>query len=768
MVSKFGKGLLNFWLILTLGSVNIVGFSLAGLMLLLAWLKVDRVLWGLLWIPVYAIVLTMGYRRYRQFKARQEIHRIAVARDAYEKRNRGIDERTRLDQIREVLSDPSVQKAIKEDLNNLRKIRDKEEWRLGVILPGHDLVGRLGFLNPSKRAVIFPKSMIGHLADIAVSGSTSFYSRHIRLAEGHGEERYLLQKIKVLDPYHGYQPIPLPLFLQEEGFPIEQSKLSRQLMTIASGVIVRTPDPEGCKPLRFNKVFHPQFFIQRVLIDDEGEVIWLGLDYGQDPTPKFSVWMHPTLDVLTKLLMKLYQELKGAPWHYEPLVWYHTSPLPFTVAGFPLLDIPLPGYTLVEVIIEPDGIRDRDLDNPDRKEKVLIHQSQILIPRKGADFEAMIKRLEEHWGKTLSDCRGHLLHLTKDKDKLREYLDRKMEIINEYYLVEDYKLKFKEDDKKAQKQRRDTPPSLQAGSLLQRAKERAERLSELHPKHPGMRRAVRRGGLIGGLLCLPLALYWGKGLLAVIFLVVLGVFIGEMFVRTYRMGIRRFHDGLAMSQRWAFLLGFIIGGLDYLIFRDLSRIWVSGLIGFLWGHHRGFIRWYNQEARILNHQLFKEMPIEDFPPYSDHRYGFSMRYPPGWIGIQGFEKPFGKKVEFFSPDRGVYINVVVGHREGPDPTTPEEYEQEIDRLLRAVLGPKDFLISKRRIQLQGIEPRSGVWEVVYVKTSTLLRRHRKIKKIAFVRQGVEYFIAYGAPPNKFDWYEETFDRCVQSLELQGR
>lgn len=442
MANRLGRALLNFWLILTLGSVNIVGFSLAGLMLLLAWLKVDRVLWGLLWIPVYAIVLTMGYRRYRQFKARQEIHRIAVARDAYEKRNRGIDERTRLDQIREVLSDPSVQKAIKEDLNNLRKIRDKEEWRLGVILPGHDLVGRLGFLNPSKRAVIFPKSMIGHLADIAVSGSIFFYSRRIRLPEGHGEERYLLQKIKVLDPYHGYQPIPLPLFLQEEGFPIEQLKLSRQLMTIASGVIVRTPDPEGCKSLRFNKVFHPRFFIQRVLIDDEGEVIWLGLDYGQDPTPKFSVWMHPTLDVLTKLLMKLYQELKGAPWHYEPLVWYHTSPLPFTVAGFPLLDIPLPGYTLVEVIIEPDGIRDRDPVNPDRE--VLIHQSRILIPRKGADFEAMIKRLEEHWEKTLSDCGGHLLHLAKDK--LREYLDRKMEIINEYYLMEDCELEFGEDE----------------------------------------------------------------------------------------------------------------------------------------------------------------------------------------------------------------------------------------------------------------------------------------------------------------------------------
>lgn len=312
---------------------------------------------------------------------------------------------------------------------------------------------------------------------------------------------------------------------------------------------------------------------------------------------------------------------------------------------------------------------------------------------------------------------------------------------------------------KAQKQRRDTPPSLQAGSLFQRAKERAERLSELHPKHPGMRRAMRRGGLIGGLLCLPLAFYWGKGLFAVIFLVVLGVFIGEMFVRTYRMGIRRFHDGLAMSQRWAFLLGFIIGGLDYLIFRDLSRIWVSGLIGFLWGHHRGFIRWFNREAHILSFQLFKKIPIEDFPPYSSHKYGFSMRYPPGWRVVEGPEV-----VSFISPQR-VNFNVVVGPRKGPDPT-PEEYSQEIDRILRVYLGPKDYLISKRMIQLQRVKPRSGVWEVVYVKSIFFQSyRHRKFKKIAFVRQGIEYFFTYGARLNKFEWYEEAFDRCMQSLEF---
>lgn len=746
MASKLGKVLLDFWLILTLGSVNIVGFSLAGLMLLLAWLKVDRVLWGLLWIPVYAIVLTIGYRRYRQFKARQAMHRVAVAWGSYEERYMAVNERERLDQIREVLNDPSVRKALRRDLNRLGKIRDKEEWRLGVILPGHDLVGRLGFLNPSKRAVVFPKSMIGHLANIAVAGSTSFYSRPIRLPspEGCREERYSLQEIKVLDPHYGYQPVPLPQFLQEEDFPIEQSKLSRQFMTTVSGVIMRTPDPEGDGRYKY-KVLHPQFSIQRVLIDDEGEVIWLGLDYGQDPTPKFSVWMHPTLDVLTKLLMKVYQEVEGAPWHYEPLVWYHTSLLPFADAELPLVDVPPMGHTLVEVIVEPNG------------------RSRILIPRQGADFEALINYIEEHWERTSSDCGGHLLPLMKDKDKLREYLDRKMEIINEYYLCEDYELKFAEDNEETQKQgikgtaaSPRSVPLTQAVSPFQRVTERADRLSELHPKHPEMRGAVRRGRLVGGLLGLPLAFYWGKTFLAVIFLVGLGVFVGEMYIRTYRMSVRRFWDGLAMSQRWAFLFGFVIAGIDYLVFRDLGRVWVSGFLGFLWGHHRGFIRWWNREARLVRHQLFKEMPTEDFPLHLDHEYGFSMRYPPGWVVIQRPEE-----AGFISPDREVDIKVVVGHREGADPL-PEEYPQEVDRLLRADLGPKDYLISKRIIQLKG----AGIWaiEVVYVKTSTLFRKHRKIKKIAFVRQGVEYFFTYKAPPNKFDWYEEAFDQCMQSLD----
>lgn len=754
MARKLGKVLLDFWLILTLGSVNIVGFSLAGLMLLLAWLKVDRVLWGLLWIPVYAIVLTIGYRRHRQFKARQVMHRVAVAWGSYEERYRAVNERERLAQIREVLNDPSVRKALRNDLKQFGKIRDKEEWRLGVILPGHDLAGRFGFLNPLKRAVVFPKSMIGHRADITVFGSTSFYSRRIRLPspEGCGEERYSLQEIKVLDPHHGYQPIPLPQFLQEEDFPIERSKLSRQFMTTVSGVIMRAPDLEGKK----YKVLHPQFFIQRVLIDDEGEVIWLGLDYGQDPTPKFSVWMHPTLDVLPKLLTKLYQEVRGAPWHYEPLVWYHTSLLPLADVELPpladvelpLLDVPPLGHTLVEVIVEPDG------------------RSRLLIPRQGADFGALIRYVKELWEKTLSNCGGHLLHLTKDKDKLREYLDRKMEIINEYYLCEDYELEFGEDNEEVQNQGIKSPrsvPLTQVVSPFQRATEKADRLSELHPQHPGMRRAVRRGRLIGGLLSLPLAFYWGKSLLAVVFLAGLGAFIGEMNVRTYRMSVRRFWDGLAMSKRWAFLFGFIIAGIDYLVFRDLGRVWVSGLIGFLWGHHRGFIRWWNREARILRHQLFKGMPTKDFPLYSNHEYGFSMRYPPGWIAIQG---PAMAVVSFIAPDRGVDINIVVGYREGSDPTI-EEYSQEVDRILGTILGPKDYLISKRIIQLKEAGIRAV--EVVYVKTLTLFRKHRQIKKIAFVRQGVEYFFTYAAPPkNKFNWYKEVFDRCMQSLEFQQR
>jgi len=836
MASKLGKVLLDFWLILTLGSVNIVGFSLAGLMLLLAWLKVNRVLWGLLWIPVYVIVLTIGYRRYRQFKAQQAIHRVAVAWGSYEERYMAVDERTRLDQIREVLNDPSVRKALKfrfslqdreridqsvqaldagtisdylravmnwnvwhlsyqvsvevvrpgaewricdqeaekvftiklengtlniylkGDLNNLGRIRNREEWRLGVILPGHDSVGRLGFLNPSKRAVIFPKSVIGHLADIAVSGSTSFYSRRIRLPslEGCGEEQYSLQEINVLDPSHRYQPILLPQFLQEEDFPIEQSKLSRQFATTVSGVIVPTPDPKSGGKYKY-RFLHPRFFIQRVLIDDEGEAIWLGLDYGQDPTPKFSVWMHPTLDVLTKLLTKVYQEVEGAPWHYEPLVWYHTPLLPFADAELPLLDIPPLGHTLVEVIVEPEG------------------RSRILIPRQGADLRALIKHIEEHWERTLSDCGGHLLHLTKDKDKLRKYLDRKMEILNEYYLCEDYKFNLEENGEEVQKQglkRTMVSPRLgpltQAVSLAQRIAERANRLGELHPKDPGMKRAIRRGWLIGGLLSLPLAFYWGKSLLAVAFLAGLGALIGEMNVRTYRMSVRRFWDGLAISQRWAFLFGLIIAGVDYLIFRDLGRVWVSGLIGFLWGHHRGFIRWWNREAHILRRQLFEKIPIENFSLYSNHEYDFSIRYPPGWtaVQIQGLEG--AKKVAFFSPDRGVYINVVVGRREGPDPI-PEEYLPEIERLLKAALGPKDDLVNPPcRIRLGGVKPRSGVWEVVYVKAPILLQGYRKIKKIALVRQGVEYFFTYGAPPNKFDWYEEAFDRCMQSLGFHQR
>jgi len=433
------KTIFQIW---TLGVMSIPGVALAGLMLLLAWLKVDRVLWGLLWIPVYVIIPFVGYRRFQRLKEREKNRPRELAWKKHKDKQRQLDERERLEQIHAALwnvqdsggyacanlKDYFV-KQLNRDIQTLGRIRRKEEWRLGLISAGHDKISRLGILQPTKRAVVFPKATFGRPDRIGVfAGGAALFTCQIMFPKEPGDlfnsDTFPLTAIKIKASGHGYRPIPLSQFLTEEGFPVLRAgkggSLHPYFSTLASGVVFETPTGDF-------RAFRAPFFTQRVLIDDEGNVIWLGLDDGEDWRPMFFVPMRPANH--NELFKVAYSK-----WSKEPALWYYTSPVPFdTGQNLPILDVPTTIEPLSTMVIDPF--------DP-------CLQSKLFVPRKDVNLEDMMQRANQLWKGTIAKCDGHLLRLTRDRERLLDYLKRKEELLGQYYLIEEIDLIKEPEDRK--------------------------------------------------------------------------------------------------------------------------------------------------------------------------------------------------------------------------------------------------------------------------------------------------------------------------------
>jgi len=334
--------------------------------------------------------------------------------------------------IVDLLGKESVINAIKNDLMKAGQIGSKELWRLGLLTPDQDIFDpRLYHLSRQeriKRSLEDPSFRFYILGKIpvkrtAVLHSTSYFNAQFNslvITEGHSSKNYgLSTKMKTGDftrirdiqierASAGDRSRFLPQFLQENGFPLKESYTDGDpLTTERGGTIVN----DHGKII----VIYPKYFVQRRLVDDEGNLVYLGLDENFDHGTMFEVNMQPSV---SRLL------LHGISSNgYIPILRYRSFPY---VSDFmlPILDTPISTSGWAELFIDTRG-----------KAKLFIAKEKI-----EAEWYEMMNRLKQLLYSELARTDYHLLGLTKDAAHLNEYLAKKQEILADYYIIQDWEL----------------------------------------------------------------------------------------------------------------------------------------------------------------------------------------------------------------------------------------------------------------------------------------------------------------------------------------
>jgi hypothetical protein len=198
----------------------------------------------------------------------------------------------------------------------------------------------------------------------------------------------------------------LPEFLKEDGFPLRESYSGDDpLTTDRGGTIVIDRD----KMI----VIYPRYFVQRRLIDDDGNLVDLGIDENFGHDPMFEVKMRPSLSKL------LFQRVttKG----YIPVLRYWSFPYASDFM-LPLLDTPMSANGWADLYIDTRG-----------KAKLFIAREKTQ-----AEWYEMMSRLRQLLFTELARKDYHLLGLTKDKAHLYQYLWQKQHILEDYFIIRDW------------------------------------------------------------------------------------------------------------------------------------------------------------------------------------------------------------------------------------------------------------------------------------------------------------------------------------------
>jgi hypothetical protein len=155
--------------------------------------------------------------------------------------------------------------------------------------------------------------------------------------------------------------------------------------------------------------------VQRRLIDDQGNLVDLGLDEDYGSNPVLAVKMRPSV---SEVLVRSVQA-KG----YIPVVRYRSVPYASDFL-FPILDTPMSDSGWADLLIDTRG-----------KGRLFIAKEKSLD-----EWYEMMNRLRELLYVELARKDYHLLGLTQDKPHLNEYLAKKQGILADYYIIEDWVL----------------------------------------------------------------------------------------------------------------------------------------------------------------------------------------------------------------------------------------------------------------------------------------------------------------------------------------
>lgn len=334
----------------------------------------------------------------------------------------------------------SIIKIIKDDLMRTNQIGYKEVWQLGLITPDQDkfdprpdpasLKERVGKsfqdLNyryrqleqiPLKRtAVLHSKSYFNYQANnVMIYNGLYQHMGHpggsYRLSQSLNKGEFInIRNIRIAsDALHvENRTLALPGFLREDGLPLKDSYLEGDPLTTERGGTIVIDKGKMI-------VIYPKYFEQRRLIDDEGNLIEMGLEEEFVLGALTGVKMRPSVSEL------LFRHVTSNG--YIPIVRYRSFPY---VSDYmlPILDSPMSASGWADLYIDPKG-----------NGKLFISRDKTT-----AEWYEMMEKLRQLLFSELAKKDYHLLGLTKDKTHLSYYLAKKMEILKDYFIIQDWRL----------------------------------------------------------------------------------------------------------------------------------------------------------------------------------------------------------------------------------------------------------------------------------------------------------------------------------------
>jgi hypothetical protein len=400
-------------------------------------------------------ILCMDYFCYRAFLF-QTARRREVSRTGDALRNRLVISSPSLDStiqsasergvtpefIEKILCQESILDTIKNDLRKTGQIGYKEVWRFGLITPDQDQYDpnpdpasrrertqkyfkdpnyRLKWSEqiPLKRAAVLHSTsyfnvqfnnvmVIGGKIQPRISAYPG-WSYHLD-TELHQGEFMPIRSIRVNDTseYSEGRIKSLPEFLREEGFPLQRFYADGDPLTTDRGGTIVLDKGEI-------QVIYPRYFVQRRLIDDEGNLVDIGIDENFGHSPLFEVKMRPSVSKI------LYLTVSNK--RYTPVVRYRSFPYSSEFM-LPILDTPMSANGWADLFIDTAG-----------KARLFIAKWKT-----DAEWVEVMNRLKQLFFAELARVDYHFLGLTQDKARLNQYLSQKQEILKDYFTIQDWRL----------------------------------------------------------------------------------------------------------------------------------------------------------------------------------------------------------------------------------------------------------------------------------------------------------------------------------------
>jgi hypothetical protein len=334
--------------------------------------------------------------------------------------------------IASLLDSDSVLNAINGDLVRTDQIGHKETWSLYLIKFGQDRfdpgVFGLGHRETLKRTLADRSFRSNIMERVPVKRAAMLYSptwfkyrlNNVLITADHtmmnhglstktkAGEFTRIRELKVHPASARGKSTDLPQFLRESGFPLKQAYSDADPLTTERGGTIVS---DGGRLI----VIYPKYFTQRRVIDDDGELVYLGLNEDIEYGAKLGIEMRPSISALL---------FKCVSYHgYVPIVRYRSFPYASDFM-LPLLDTPMSANGWADLFIDPRG-----------RAKLFVAKERTL-----AQWYQMLDELRQLLYSELAKKDHHLLGLTSDSTHLNEYLVKKQAILAKHYHIGDFEL----------------------------------------------------------------------------------------------------------------------------------------------------------------------------------------------------------------------------------------------------------------------------------------------------------------------------------------